>query len=186
MLKNRFQATFPYLRQSHRNARRYSFPAIVLLAAIAASFPANVARAQTDADFSAFCRENFPGSVYQRFSQSWGAEHVCNQGGTRQGIDFAEACRLTTGNTGHRVMGTRVICDGAAGGPGPAPTGNAGPVDLAAYCRTEFPNSIYEKRFEPTGIEHYCRRPGATGGDYHIGGAAMNALRKIRTDSADQ
>ena len=29
-------------------------------------------------------------------------------------------------------------------------------------------------------------RPGATGGDYHIGGAAMNALRKIRTDSAAQ
>ncbi len=27
-------------------------------------------------------------------------------------------------------------------------------------------------------------RPGAAGGDYHIGGAAMNALRKIRTESA--
>jgi hypothetical protein len=136
----------------------------VLLAAITASFPANVTKAQTDADFSAFCREKFPGSAYQRLDQSWGAQHVCNQGGTPQGIDIAEACRLTTGNTGHRVTGTRVICDGVVGGPGPDRAGNAGPVDLAAYCRTEFPNSAYEKRFEPTGIKHYCRRPGATGG----------------------
>lgn len=40
-----------------------------------------------------------------------------------------------------------------------------------------------EPALETTYEKH---RPGATGGDYHIGGAAMNALRKIRTDSAAQ
>jgi hypothetical protein len=40
-----------------------------------------------------------------------------------------------------------------------------------------------EPALETTYQKH---RPGASGGDYHIGGAAMNALRKIRADAATQ
>jgi len=119
---------------------------------------------QSDADFSAYCRANFANSAYQKFSQSWGTEHACVQGGTRQGIDFGAACLLTTGSREHVVSGTRVLC---AGEPGDAPATNAndlGALNLTQYCVDNFPNSAYERRSEPTGYEHYCRRPGLNGG----------------------
>ncbi len=117
---------------------------------------------QTDADFGAYCRANYSNSSYQRFSHSWGTEHACMQGGTHQGIDLAAACFLTTGNRKHEISGTRVLCSGSPKG---APTENSndlGSPDLVKYCNNHFPNSSYERRFEPGGAVHYCRRPGAT------------------------
>ncbi len=126
---------------------------------------ANPAHAQqTDADFSAYCRANFNNSAYQKFAQTWGTEHACVQGGTRQGIDLGEACFLTTGSRSYEVSGQRVLCDG---NPSDAPAANEndkGQPDFARYCNENFANSAYEKRPEPTGVKHYCRRPGATGG----------------------
>lgn len=72
-----------------------------------------LAQAESDADFGAYCRARFPNSQYQRLSQSWGTEHACVQGGTRQGIDLAEVCELTTGSRKYRLSGARVLCDGA-------------------------------------------------------------------------
>ncbi len=119
---------------------------------------------QTDADFSAYCRANYSNSSYQRFSHSWGTEHACVQGGTRQGIDLAAACFIITGKRKHEISGTRVLCSGS---PKHAPAENAndlGSPNLIRYCNDHFPNSSYERRFEPGGAAHYCRRPGATGG----------------------
>ncbi|MDH3742310.1 MAG: hypothetical protein OER56_12005, partial [Hyphomicrobiales bacterium] len=139
------------------------FASLAVLVTVS-SVTTDQALAQTDADFSAYCRKNFPNSAYQRIPQSWGTEHACNQGGTRQGIDLDEACRLTTGNPEHQVMGTRVICEGSAGGAAADAAQDAGPLDLVAYCRQAFPNSMHEHRNAPTGVEHYCRQTGTTGG----------------------
>ena len=139
------------------------FASLAVLVTVS-SVTTDQALAQTDADFSAYCRKNFPNSAYQRIPQSWGTEHACNQGGTRQRIDLDEACRLTTGNREHKEMGTRVICQGSAGGAAADNAQDAGPLDLVAYCRQTFPNSMYEHRSGPTGVEHYCRQTGTTGG----------------------
>ena len=133
-----------------------------LLAAIFLLDPAHAQK--TDADFSAYCREKFPNSAYQRIQQSWGTDHVCNQGGTRQNIDLNEACRLTTGSPDHEVSGTRVFCSGKPVSPEEAAANDMGAPDFPRYCREEFPNSIHELRAEPQGPKHYCRQPGATGG----------------------
>ncbi|MEM8796879.1 MAG: hypothetical protein AAGE61_15040 [Pseudomonadota bacterium] len=124
----------------------------------------NPALADQDADFSRYCRENYPGSQYQKNEQSWGIQHVCNQGGTRQGIDFAQACILTTGNPNHRLLGNRVICSGDAQTDQDRVKQVAGPLDIARFCNEKHPGSRHEARPEATGIKHYCRQPGATGG----------------------
>lgn len=120
------------------------------------------AQTQVDADLQRYCREKFPNSIYEKRAENWGVEHYCNQGGTRQGIDYAEACRMTTGSPAFRRDGDRVYC---LGHKTSKPAANAaGEVDLARYCRKAFPNSTYEWRAENWGVTHYCRRPGATGG----------------------
>lgn len=137
---------------------------VLALVAMALVGPSIALAQQTDADFSAYCRANFSNSTYQSFAQSWGTEHACVQGGTRQGIDFSAACLITTGSREHVVSGARVLC---AGDPGDAPAANAndlGALDLVQYCVENFPNSAYERRSEATGFEHYCRRPGLNGG----------------------
>ena len=119
---------------------------------------------QTDADFNAYCRAKFNNSTYQKFPQSWGTEHACVQSGTRQGIDLAGACYLTTGNRQFEVSGARVLCSGTPDGA-PDPTADdLGEPDFARYCQETFAGSTYEKRPEPQGTGHYCRRPGSTGG----------------------
>lgn len=139
--------------------------AAMLVAAILSFGFANQAQAQqTDADFSAYCRSKFNNSSYQRFAQTWGTEHACVQGGTRQGIDLGEACFLTTGSRKYEISGVRVLCDGSAGDAPAANANDLGAPDFNLYCNENFPNSIYEKRAEPNGVVHYCRRPGATGG----------------------
>jgi len=119
---------------------------------------------QTDADFGAYCRANYSYSSYQSFAQSWGTEHACVQSGTRQGIDLAEACFVTTGSRNYEISGMRVLCDGSSGVAPAVDSNDIGSPDLAQYCVDNFPNSSYERRTEASGYEHYCRRPGATGG----------------------
>ena len=121
------------------------------------------ALAQTDADFSAYCRARFPNSTPVKRPEKWGVEHYCNQGGTLQGIDLGAACEMTTGSRDHEKMGDRVLCAGAPSGLQAPPQGSGAP-DFALYCRTRFPNSTHEPRRESWGLEHYCRRPGQTGG----------------------
>ena len=125
---------------------------ILVMAVTVSSAMIGPALAQVDADFSAYCRANFPNSAYQRIPQSGGTEHACNQGGTRQGIDLGEACRLTTGNPDHMVSGTQVICEGSTAGATANNAQYAGPLDLVAYCCQAFPNSMHERRNEPTGV----------------------------------
>ena len=145
-------------------------PLIVALAVLlitALMVPGIISRAeaqQTDADFSAYCRANFNNGTYQRFAQSWSTEHACVQGGTRQGIDLAQACYLTTGNRNYEISGTRVLCQGSAGDAPVASANDLGEPDFSRYCRENFANSAYEQRAASNGINHYCRRPGATGG----------------------
>ena len=146
-------------------AKRSSLAASLTLAVTALGFnPIDAAFAQVDADFSRYCRENHPGSMYQRRNQSWGVEHACNRGGVRQGIDLGRACQLTTGNQDHEIMGQRVICSGQPAPQSPDPSKFAGGPDFNAYCREFHPGSAHEKRYEPHGVEFYCRKPGATGG----------------------
>ncbi|MEM9331673.1 MAG: hypothetical protein AAGA53_10125 [Pseudomonadota bacterium] len=144
----------------------YPFTKYVLITALAAviSLTSNTVYAQTDADFSRYCRENFPGSLYEKTEQSWGIQHNCNQQGTRQGIDFSQACRLTTGSPAHEILGDRVICYGEAQSDADRVQAIAGPLDIAGFCIEKHPGSIPEARPEPTGIKHYCRQPGANGG----------------------
>jgi hypothetical protein len=137
---------------------------ILALALLAIGGAGQVWAQATDADFSAYCRAKFPNSSYQSFSQSWGTEHACVQGGTRQGIDFGEACVLTTGSRNYEISGMRVLCEGLPEDASPANANDLGAPDFAEYCRQKFPNSAYEKRAESWGIVHYCRRAGATGG----------------------
>jgi len=118
--------------------------------------------AEVDADFSKFCRQNFTNSAYQKRQQPWGVEHYCYQGATPQGIDLAQACTLTTGNPRFRKFGGRVLC--ASNSQQPQSSSQTNIADLVRYCATKFPNSVYEKRAQSTGAEHYCRRPGASGG----------------------
>ncbi|OOZ29286.1 hypothetical protein BOW34_12755 [Solemya velum gill symbiont] len=127
------------------------------------SFINSARAAQTDADFNAYCRSKFPNSSYQKLLQSWGTEHACVQGGTRQGIDFAEACRMTTGSRNYQVSGMRVLCEGSVENVESSQPKVIGEPDFNQYCRNNFPNSVYEKRVESYGVAHYCRRPGITG-----------------------
>lgn len=119
---------------------------------------------QTDADFSAYCRANYSNSSYRSFVQSWGTEHACVQGGTRQGIDLAEACFITTGNRNYEISGIRVFCEGSSADAPAMNLNDIGSPNLNQYCVDNFPNSSYERRAEASGYEHYCRRPGVTGG----------------------
>lgn len=133
-----------------------------LLAGCALAAVSNTAAAaETDADFTKYCRSAFSNSVYQQRAQAWGIEHYCRQGGTLQGIDFGEACRMTTGNRVFRQLGSRVLCEGE---PKTETADTATPLDLVKYCPAEFPGSSYQKRLESTGPVHYCRIPGASGG----------------------
>lgn len=138
--------------------------ALALGLASAGVAPVGSALAQVDADFSRYCRENHPGSAYQRRNQSWGVEHACNSGGVRQGIDLGRVCELTTGSRDHNIIGQRVICSGQLRDDMPDMSDFAGGLDFGAYCREFHPGSAYEKRFEAGGVEFYCRQPGATGG----------------------
>ncbi len=121
-------------------------------------------QSETDADFDAYCRERHSNSQYRRLDQSWGTEHACVQGGTRQGIDLASACELTTGQPRYRLSGTRVLCEGAPRDPATDLADDLGAPDFARYCRETFPNSAHERRAGQKGPAHFCRRPGATGG----------------------
>lgn len=169
--------------------------------------------AVTDADFSAYCRANYSNSAYQRFAHSWGTEHACVRGGTRQGIDFAQACEMTTGNRSFEVSGTRILCEGDAAGATSEPTNSTpaseeedqpvGQPDFARYCRTKYSNSMYLKRHQSWGTEHLCRQPGQTTGyvlhnidleeacrqshnvsDYRINGPDVTCVKKAATDVA--
>ncbi len=141
---------------------RFFALAFLFLTSIGAA--SSVIAQQTDADFSAYCRANFNNSAYQRFAQSWGTEHACVQGGTRQGIDMAAACLLTTGSRNYEISGQRVLCEGNAGDAPAANADDTGEPDFSRYCNESFPNSAYETRAESSGVKHYCRRQGATGG----------------------
>jgi len=139
--------------------------AIIFTVCLVVFYAASQARAQqTDADFSAYCRAKFSNSSYQHFSHNWGTEHACVQGGTRQGIDLAEACKLTTGSRKYQVTGARVLCAGVSEDAQSANANDLGSPDLKQYCIDNFPNSSYERRAEPGGYNHYCRRPGSTTG----------------------
>ncbi len=143
-----------------------TFTALILSFSFAnqAQAQAQAQAQQTDADFSAYCRAKFNNSTYQRFAQTWGTEHACVQGGTRQGIDLGAACFLTTGSRTFEISGIRVLCEGSAGDAPAANANDVGAPDFNRYCNENFPNSVYEKRAEPNGVVHYCRRPGASGG----------------------
>jgi len=120
------------------------------------------AQTPVDADFQRYCREKVPNSTYEMRAEKWGVVHYCNQGGTLQNIDLAEACRLTTGSPEYKEDGQRVYCTGQ--GSMPETPSESTALDLQQYCRETFPNSSYEHRAEKWGIEHYCKRPGPTGG----------------------
>lgn len=154
----------PNLKNSRRSSRSGLVTALALGLAASAVGPTGAARAQTDADFSRYCREKHPGSMYQRINQSWGVEHACNNGGVRQGIDLSRACQMTTGSRNYDVLGQRVICSGEPADQTPDLSNFAGGLDFGAYCREFHPGSAYEKRNEPDGVHFYCRQPGATGG----------------------
>ncbi len=149
----------PLAKYAHRF---FKFSAFVIAAFLI--FLSHHAYAQIDADFSRYCRENFPGSQYEKTEVSSGIQHNCNNQGTRLGIDLSEACRLTTGSDDFRELGARVICSETAQDNEANNGEDSGPVDISSYCRENFPNSIPEEKPEPTGIRHYCRQPGATGG----------------------
>ncbi|MDQ2091646.1 hypothetical protein [Marimonas arenosa] len=141
-----------------------TFPSLVAAALVFLIVPGQSQAQQTDADFNTYCRVTYSNSTYQKIPQSWGTEHACVQGGTRQGIDLGEACYLTTGSRQFEISGARVLCSGTPD-TAPDPTANdLGEPDFARYCREEFAGSTYEKRAEPQGAAHYCRRPGSTGG----------------------
>ena len=135
--------------------------------------------AETDADFTKYCRSAFSNSMYQQRAQAWGIEHYCRQGSTLQGIDFGEACRMTTGSRVFRQSGSRVLCEGE---PKAETADAATPLDLVKYCPAEFPGSSYQKRMDSTGPVHYCRIPGASGGfvllNIDLAGACRAAASK--------
>ncbi len=153
----------PSLTAGWRSFRALSCVSIVFFTIVPFTFINNVHAEQTDADFNTYCHSKFPNSSYQKFPQSWGTEHACVHGGTRQGIDFSEACRITTGSRNYEISGMRVLCEVSAEEEASQPKMIREP-DFNQYCRNNFPNSIYEQRAEPHGVTHYCRRPGATGG----------------------
>ncbi|MCK7610533.1 hypothetical protein [Roseibium sediminicola] len=137
--------------------------ALFTLAAFAAPAQAQTAFPEQDADFSAFCREAFPGSAYLKRNQSWGAGHYCGQAGVLQGIDLDRACELTTGSSGYRLLGDRIIC---AAGPGPVAANDTlvETETFVDYCRSRFANGSYQFVAETPDNPHHCRQPGATGG----------------------
>lgn len=138
--------------------------AACLTISVAVTLPSGAAKAasQTDADLQRYCRAKFPNSVYERRAERWGVEHYCNQGGTRQNIDYAEACQMTTGSRAFRRDGDRVYCTGEKASK--TATAQSSALDLQRYCHKTFPHSTYEHRAENWGVTHYCRRPGTTGG----------------------
>ncbi len=151
--------------ERHISSIRRAAPPVSALAAsvmVALLSGAVSAASPVDADLQRFCREKFSNSAYEKRAERWGVEHYCNQGGTRQNIDFGEACLMTTGSRAYRKDGDRVYCTGDD--TSKTATAQSGVLDLARYCRETFPNSAYEHRAENWGVTHYCRRPGAAGG----------------------
>ena len=145
---------------------RLFLSAAFLLASLLANgvFLVSPAAAQVDADLSKYCRTTFPGSAPMIRSPGGVSAHFCNQGGTPQGVDLARACELTTGSRNFTMLGTRVLCDD---GPGPSDVSGNEPLgadDFVVYCRTRFPNSIYQDVPGDAGSRHHCRRPGGSGG----------------------
>ena len=141
-----------------------TLPSLVAAVLLFLVVPEQSQAQKTDVDFDAYCRVTYNNSTYQKIPQSWGMEHACVQGATRQGIDLGEACYLTTGSRQFEISGARVFCSGTLD-TAPDPTADdLGEPDFAEYCREEFSGSTYEKRAEPQGATHYCRRPGSTGG----------------------
>jgi hypothetical protein len=122
------------------------------------------AAAETDADFSRYCRTTYPNSAPTTRAPSGAIAHYCNQGGTLQGIDLARACELTTGNRGYRMLGTRTLCADGSGPSQAAPGETLHSGDFARYCRERFPNSIYQDVPDNFGGRHHCRRPGGVVG----------------------
>ncbi len=110
------------------------------------------------ADLSKYCRTKFPNSTP---TIRRGVDHYCNRGGSLQGIDLAEACRLTTGSRRYERMGARVLCfKTRAGAPRPGPRTDA---DFAKYCRAKYPNSVYRRLPTARGVKHVCRQVNAHG-----------------------
>lgn len=138
-----------------------SLAILATLLLIALMSGAAQAQSSVDADLQRYCRERFPNSIYEKRAERWGVGHYCNQGGTRQNIDFAVACQMTTGSRAFRRDGERIYCTDS--GKLMTEMAATGVLDLQRYCRETFPNSAYEHRAESWGITHYCRRPGATG-----------------------
>lgn len=100
------------------------------------------ATAQSLAQLKKYCRDNYPNSIYRKEHTPSGVRHFCRQtnanGYTDQPIDLAAAAG------GSRSTGRK--------------------VDLARYCRTKYPNSIYEVVQAHGGPRHRCRISAATGG----------------------
>lgn len=143
--------------QPHRHTvGRIAAIAGLALASIAAlAFPA-MAQAKVDADFAKYCRTHYPNSI----PVLRGIRRYCNQRGTLQGVDLAEACRLTTGSRRYERDGARVLC--LRGGRPPAKRRVAGEPDYQRYCRTKYPNSRYVPRAGRA--THLCRQPGRVQG----------------------
>lgn len=130
--------------------------ALILLAAAPAA-PA-LAQSKVDADLSKYCRTKFPNSAP---TIRRGVDHYCNRGGSLQGIDLAEACRLTTGSRRYERLGARVLClKTRAGAPRPSARTDA---DFARYCRAKYPNSGYRRLPTRRGVKHVCRQVNAHG-----------------------
>jgi len=149
--------TLPHRQKALRSG---AIAAVAFVSIAASAHPAG-AQAKVDADLAKYCRTHFPNS----FPVLRGIRRFCNQRGTLQGIDLAEACRLTTGSRRYERDGARVLCLRGPGTGGPRRT--AGEPDFRRYCRTKYPNSIYVRRAaarRPGGVAHQCRQPGRVQG----------------------
>ncbi len=146
-----------------KHARHILF--LTTMALASGCFTAVLAQeAETDADFSKYCRETFPGSAPVMRAVGGQMTHYCNRGGTLQGIDLAQACLATTGSLSYRLIGARVIC---RAGTAVAATKQDRPLqagDFVRYCRETFANSTYQNVPGANGNRPHCRRPGAAGG----------------------
>jgi hypothetical protein len=119
------------------------------------------------ADFNKYCRTKYPNSVYQIDRTRWGPRHICRQtgagGATKQGIDYAEACRLTTGSRRYRKNGQSILCNASKGKTRSPKASTKSKADLNQYCRVKYPNSSYRAQKTRWGLRHICRQVNAGG-----------------------
>lgn len=74
------------------------------------------ADAAVPASLSKYCRAKYPNSMLYRQATRWGVRYHCRQvnahGATLQGINYGEACRMTTGSPQWRLANNVVYCTG--------------------------------------------------------------------------